>query len=153
MRDGGMPGGEMHGPASHLLPPGTWWRSPDWIAKLGLTADQQKRIDDIFLESRVKLIFMHASLEEEQLRLEPLLNANPVDQAKALAQISKIADTRADLEKADAKMLLSIRAVLNADQWTKLHAEHPRMQRGGEMGAPGGMRPPMRGQGGPPPPQ
>ena len=154
MRDGGMPGGEMHGLGGHLLPPGTWWRNPEVIAKLNLTGDQQKRIDDIFMQSRVQLIHMHASLEEEQLLLEPLLNANPVDQGKALAQIGKIADTRADLEKADAKMLLGIRGVLNADQWTKLRAEHPRMPHGGDMGGPGapgarGLR--GRGQAGPPP--
>jgi Spy/CpxP family protein refolding chaperone len=152
MREGGMPGGEMHGPGSHLLPPGTWWRNPEVIAKLALTADQQKRIDDIFMQSRVQLIHMHASLEEEQLLLEPLLNANPVDQGKALAQISKIADTRADLEKADAKMLLGIRGVLNADQWTKLRADHARMMHGGEMSGPGMHGPMGRGHGGPPTP-
>jgi Spy/CpxP family protein refolding chaperone len=149
------PGGEMHGPLGGLLPPGTWWRNPEVITRLALTTDQQKRIDDIFLQSRVQLIHMHASLEEEELLLEPLLDANPVDQTKALAQIGKIADTRADLEKTDAKMLLGIRAVLNADQWTTLQGPH----RGGRDGGPGGQRgphPPRApmdgGPGGPPAP-
>jgi len=106
-----------------IVPHGTWWRNPATIAALSLTADQQKKLDDTFLQSRISLIHLHASLEEEQLKLEPLLNANPPDQAKSLAQISKIADLRADLEKADAKMLLSLRGVLTADQWTKLQAE------------------------------
>ena len=52
-----------------------------------------------------------------------LLNANPVDSGKALAEISRIADLRADLEKANAKMLLGLRAVLTADQCTKLQAD------------------------------
>ncbi|WP_432432206.1 periplasmic heavy metal sensor [Granulicella arctica] len=120
----GIDHGEMRRPGDDLLPPGTWWRSPEVTARIGLTVDQQKRIEDLFLQSRMQLIHTHASLEEEQLLLEPLLNANPVDQGKALAQIDKIADTRADLEKANAKMLLSIRGVLNADQWTKLQALH-----------------------------
>jgi Spy/CpxP family protein refolding chaperone len=149
MREGGMPGREMRGPMGDLLPPGAWWRNADVVTRIGLTPDQVKRIDDIFLQSRVQLIHMHASLEEEQLMLEPLLNANPVDQGKALAQISKIADTRADVEKADAKMLLGIRGVLNADQWTKLRATHPRGPHG-DRGGPGGPEgqhgPMMRGQ-------
>lgn len=117
-RDGSDRGGGMG-----IVPPGTWWKNPTTVTDLTLTADQQKKLDDIFLQSRISLIHLHASLEEEQLKLEPLLNANPPDQTKSLAQISKIADLRADLEKADAKMLLSLRGVLTADQWTKLQTE------------------------------
>jgi Spy/CpxP family protein refolding chaperone len=142
--DGGeMRGREMRGHGGGMglmLPEGTWWRNPELVSRIGLTAEQQKHIDDIFLRSRVELIHMHASLEEEQLLLEPLLNANPLDQTRALAQIGKIADTRAELEKTNAKMLLSIRAVLNADQWTKLQERHRGMREGREMGAPGATR-------------
>ncbi len=152
-----MRGGEMHGPGNRLLPPGTWWRDAGVASRIGLMPDQQKRIDEIFLQSRVRLIHMHASLEEQELLLEPVLNANPVDQSKALEHIGTIADTRADLEKANAKMLLGIRAVLNADQWTKLQAERHgqrgrvemRGDRGpegrglGERGGPDGQRGPM----------
>ena len=155
----GMPGGEMHGPGDHMLPEGTWWRNPEVVSRIGLTTDQTKRIDEIFLQSRVQLIDLHASLEKEQLLLDPLMDANPVDQTKALAQIGKIADTRAELEKTDAKMLLGIRAVLNADQWTKLRDRHAG-GRGGDArsqnwhGGPEGQRGPRGrgpGQGGPPP--
>ncbi len=157
----GMPGGDMQGMGGRLLPPGPWWRDTALAGRIGLNAEQTKRIDEIFLQARVQLIHMHASLEEEQLMLEPLLNANPVDQGKALAHIGKIADTRADLEKADAKMLLSIRGVLSAEQWTKLQAERhgPREahrmggsgERGfGPMGA--GGREPARAPGPPQPP-
>lgn len=147
----GFPGGGM--------PMGTWWRNQDTITRIGLTPDQQKRIDDLFLQSRVQLIDLHASLEKQQLLLEPLLNANPVDQPKALSQISKIADTRAELEKTNAKMLLSIRAVLTADQWTKLRDVHSMLFLRKD-GGPGGaskviiMRQhggPDKGPGGPPP--
>lgn len=108
---------------SRIAPPGMWWKNPDLVAKLNLSADQQKRMDEIFLQFRIKLIHMKASLEEEQLMLEPLINANPPDSAKALAQINRIADTRADLEKANAAMLLGVRGVLTPDQWTRLQAE------------------------------
>ncbi len=90
------------------------------VAWLGLTADQQKRVSGMFLQSRLQLIHLHATLQEQQLMLEPLMNATPFDEAKAVAQINKIADTRAELEKTNAKMLLDFRAVLTAEQWTKL---------------------------------
>jgi Spy/CpxP family protein refolding chaperone len=109
-----------------IIPPGTWWKNPDTVTRLSLTADQQKKMDDILRQNRIALIDLKASLEKEEINLEPLLNANPVDSPKALAQISKIADERAGLEKANAKMLLGLRSVLTADQWTKLQeGRHP----------------------------
>ncbi len=119
---GSFMGGGMRG-GSLIAPPGTWWKNPDLITKLSITADQQKRMDDILQQSRIQLVHIKASLEEQQILLEPMLNANPPDSAKTLAQIGKIADTRAELEKANAKMLLGIRGVLTADQWTKLQEE------------------------------
>ncbi|SFS08915.1 protein refolding chaperone Spy/CpxP family [Granulicella pectinivorans] len=135
-RHEGMRGG-MRG-EGRIVPPGMWWKNPELATRIGLTADQTKKMDDIFLQARIKLIHMKASLEEEELLLEPLINANPPDSAKALAQIGRIADTRADLEKANAGMLLSIRAVLTPDQWTKLHEHSEREHRGpGGPGRPG----------------
>ena len=103
---------------------GMWWKNPEVAARIGLTTEQQKKMEDIFIQSRVQLIDLHASLEKQQLLLEPLMNANPIDQARAAAQIDKIADTRASLEKTNAKMLLSIRGVLTPEQWTKLRERH-----------------------------
>lgn len=134
-QNAGMPGqpdfphrDEMHGergrgPGMGMLPHGMWWKNPDTVKLLNMTPDQQKQLDKILLDSRLQLIQMHATLEGEQVKLEPILNANPFDQSRAFAQISHIADLRADLEKTDARMLLSLRGVLSADQWTKLQAD------------------------------
>jgi Spy/CpxP family protein refolding chaperone len=134
--DGGSapPPSQRRGPMDHggegrmmsslrILPMGIWWKNPDIIQKLALTPEQQKRMDDIFQQSRIQLVHIKASLEEQQILLEPMLNANPPDSTKALAQIDRIADTRAELEKANAKMLLGIRETLTPDQWTKLQTE------------------------------
>ena len=114
-----------------MLPFGMWWKNPEVVARIGLTAEQQKRIGDLFLQSRLQLIHLHATLQEEQLMLGPLMDATPFEEAKAVAQIDKIADTRADLEKTNAKMLLDIRSVLTADQWTKLRSHGHGMHRPG----------------------
>ena len=78
-------------------------------------------MDGIFEQSRLQLIDLKANVEKQNAMLEPLLSANPPDTTKAMAQIDKVAEARAELEKADAKMLLGIRGVLTPDQWTKLH--------------------------------
>ena len=107
-----------------MMPPGMWWKNPDVVTRLSLTQDQQKRMDEIFRQSRIQLVDLKATLEKEQINLEPLLNQNPPDEGRTLAEISKIADLRADLEKANAKMLLGLRGVLTADQWTKVQERH-----------------------------
>jgi Spy/CpxP family protein refolding chaperone len=142
----GRGGGEMGGGGFHRGPGGMWWKNPEMATRLGLTPDQQKKMEDIFLQSRVQLIHIKATLEEQELMLEPLMSANPVDSTKALAQIGKIADTRAELEKANAKMLLGIRSVLTPAQWTMMHDQEHR--RGGKDGPDGGKDGPGR-QGGP----
>jgi Spy/CpxP family protein refolding chaperone len=149
-RDRGMERGAGHSwgrdgkRGDAMLPFGMWWKNPEVASRIGLSAEQQKRIEDLFIQSRVKLITQHALLQEEQLMLRPLLDATPFDEAKAMEQIDKIADTRADLEKTNAKMLLNIRGVLTAEQWTKLRSGRHAMHRpgeGGEMGPQGAPRP------------
>jgi Spy/CpxP family protein refolding chaperone len=124
-------------------PPGIWWHNPDLIQKLTLTPDQQKRMDDILQQSRLQLIDLRANVEKQELLMEPMLAANPPDTNKILAQIDHTAQARAELEKANAKMLLGIRNVLTPDQWTKLQAERrdnhrSRMKRDGMPRGPGG---------------
>jgi Spy/CpxP family protein refolding chaperone len=133
----------MGHPGARIVPPGEWWKNPDVIQKLSLTEDQQKKMDGIFQQSRLQLIDLKANLEKLEVTLEPMLNANPPDSAKALAQISKVADARAELEKTNAKMLLGIRSVLTADQWTKLQTrdrdrQDSGMRYSGKGGGPGG---------------
>jgi Spy/CpxP family protein refolding chaperone len=121
-------------------PPGIWWHNPDLVQKLNLTPDQQKRMDDILQQSRLQLIDLRANVEKQEVLMEPMLAANPPDTNKILAQIDHTAQARAELEKANAKMLLGIRNVLTPDQWTKLQAERHdrRMRRGGMPGGPAG---------------
>jgi Spy/CpxP family protein refolding chaperone len=123
-------------------PPGMWWHNSDLIQKLTLTPDQQKRMDDILQQSRLQLIDLRANVEKQELLMEPMLAANPPDTNKVLAQIDHTAQARAELEKANAKMLLGIRNVLTPDQWTKLQTEERdnrrnRMRRGDMPGGPG----------------
>jgi len=149
MQDRGGWGGGMHS-GFRIGPPGIWWHNPDLIQKLNLTPDQQKRMDDILQQSRLQLIDLRANVEKQEVLMEPMLSANPPDTNKVLSQIDHTAQARAELEKANARMLLGIRGVLTPDQWTKLQAEgrdrrHMREGRGrpggpggNQQGAPGG---------------
>jgi Spy/CpxP family protein refolding chaperone len=107
------------------VPGGKWWMRPEMAQKLGLTADQTKKMDDTFQQYRLKLIDLNASVQKEEAIMEPLIGAEPPDEAKIVAQIDKVAQARAELEKANARMLLGIRRLLTSEQWNKLKAEAP----------------------------
>jgi protein CpxP len=132
--------------ALHGGGPGRWWNNPEMAQKLGLTPDQQKRMDDIFQQNRMKLIDLNASLQKEEATMDPLMEADQPDEARILAQIDRVAQARAELEKADARMLLGIRRTLTPEQWKKLQAEGPGPRRG--TGGHGGGPPPPRPDGG-----
>jgi Spy/CpxP family protein refolding chaperone len=107
------------------VPGGKWWTRPEMAQQLGLTADQTKKMDDIFQQYRLKLIDLNASVQREETIMEPLVAAEQPDEAKIVAQIDKVAQARAELEKANARMLLGIRRLLTPEQWNKLKAEPP----------------------------
>ncbi len=118
----------MEGPGRssiHFGPPGRWWDDPAFAEKIGITADQKKKMDDIFTANRLKLIDLVAAVQKEEVIMEPLVQADPPDEAKVLAQIDKVAQGRAELEKANTRMLFDLRRQLNHDQWVKLQAERP----------------------------
>jgi len=128
--------GEAPPPPRHGRPPmeralqpgphGRWWNNPEMAEKLGLTADQQKKMDEIFQQHRLKLIDLNASLQKEEAILDPLVESDQPEESKIVTQIDRVAQTRAELEKANARMLLGIRRVLNPDQWKKLQVAVPR---------------------------
>lgn len=118
-------GGPPGGPMEHSFrggEHGRWWDNPRVAQQIGLTDAQKKQMDDILQQHRLKLIDLHAALDKDELMLRPMLQADQLDETKILAQIDTIAQARAELEKANARMLFGIRKVLTPDQWKKVQA-------------------------------
>jgi periplasmic protein CpxP/Spy len=133
--------------AFHLGPHGRWWNNPDWVQKLSLTADQQKKMEAVFEQSRPSLMDLSSSLRKEETAMEPLLAADQPDEGKILAQIDRVAQARAELEKANARMLLGLRRVLTPDQWKTLQADVPKGDPRGHYPRFGPMQGPGAGSG------
>lgn len=118
---------------------GRWWDNPNVAQKLALTDDQKKKMDDIFQQHKLQLIDLNAALQKQEVLLRPLIEADQPDEQKVLSQIDAIAQARADLEKANARMLFGIRRVLTPDQWKKVQDFHRQMaDRRAGPGGPGG---------------
>ena len=131
-RDGPMPGpSQMGGPRPS--PGGKWWDNPEMVKRLEITADQQKKMDDVWQQSRLKLIDLSATLEKEEVMMGGLMKGPQLEDAKILPAVDRIAQARAELEKANARLMLAIRHVLTPEQWEKLNEQGPRPGRSGPM--------------------
>jgi Spy/CpxP family protein refolding chaperone len=124
---------------------GRFWNNPRVVERLKLTDVQCKEFEEIFMQHREKLIDLRANLAKAELALEPLVRDSQPNETKILAQIDKVAQARAELEKANAAFLLAIRGKLTAEQWTQLQAERTNRGRDGEhrsqgQGRQGGWR-------------
>jgi protein CpxP len=95
---------------------GRWWNNPRIIEKLKLTDDQRKAMDGILQQHREKLIDLRANLEKAELAMEPLMHDDQPNETAILEQIDKVAQARADLEKANARFLLALHGKLTPDQ-------------------------------------
>ena len=90
------------------------------MKRLGVSDEQVQKIESIFQDHRLRLIDLDADLQKQEAILEPMIEADQPDEAQVIAQIDKVAQARANLEKSNAQMLLAIRRVLTVDQWQKL---------------------------------
>jgi Spy/CpxP family protein refolding chaperone len=130
---GGMGGGGMMGRGGsmglmHPLPPqhihvepmislpGRWWDDRKTIKKLNLRTEQQQRMDTIFESNKGTLVSLYDNLQREQQRFVQMPREDLQDETKVFAQIDRIAQARADLEKANFHTLMQIRKELDPDQ-------------------------------------
>ena len=99
---------------------GRWWNNPKIIERLKLTEDQRRAMDDIFQKHREKLVDLRANLEKAEIEMEPLVKADQPNETAVMSQIDKVAQSRAELEKANARFLFALRAKLTPEQWKQV---------------------------------
>jgi Spy/CpxP family protein refolding chaperone len=138
---------------------GRWWNNPKVVDKLKLTDTQRKAMDDTMQQHRETLVDLRGTLEKAELELEPMMKEDQPNESQILAQIDKVAQARAELEKANARFLLAIRSKLTPDQWKQMQADRAEHAHGAWQGGPrGNWQPGGRhsqspdGQAAPPPP-
>lgn len=120
---------------------GRWWNNPRVAERLKLTEDQRKAMDGILYDHREKLIDLQANLEKAELAMQPLMSADQPNEAGIDAQIDKVVQARADLERANARFLLAIRMKLTPEQWKEVREFHAEMAgRMRDRGGPGPRR-------------
>lgn len=108
-------------PGLQLGPPGQkWWDDKSFAKNLKLRPDQQAHMDAIFEQNRGTLLTRLQGVQQAESQMVELAKAPTLDEGALFAQIDRIEQARAELEKATTHMLLQIRKEMDADQIKRL---------------------------------
>lgn len=99
-----------------------WWQSDRYKKELGLTAEQTRRMEEIFQKALPQLKAQKSALDEAEAKFERLVEHG--DDIVVMGQINVVEAARADLNKSRALMLYGMRKVMTRDQWLKFTALH-----------------------------
>ncbi len=105
------------GPLMGLGLRGKWWDRPMLVRRLGLTPEQRVHMNEILQQHRLRLVDLRGELQKAEIELEPMVNADQPNDGQILAQVKNVAEARAQLEVANARLLLDIRHQLTPEQW------------------------------------
>ena len=99
---------------------GPWWKDSDIANQLHLTDQQKKDIDQAFYQYRLQLIDATAATEKLDMQLDQFMNADDLQEDKINQTLNQLVQARGQLTKIYAGMLISIRKVLQPEQWKSL---------------------------------
>ena len=114
------------GKTSPGTPGGKWWLSDYYKKELGLTAEQTRRMEEIFQKALPTLKVQKTALDEAEAKFERLVERG--DDNQVMEQVNLVEAARADLNKTRTLMLLGMRKVLTRDQWARFTALHQAAQ-------------------------
>jgi Spy/CpxP family protein refolding chaperone len=103
-----------------------WWQSDHYKAELMLTADQSRRLEEIFQAALPTLRAQKKALDAAEAELERLVQRG--DDSAVMAQVARVETTRAELNTSRTLMLLKMRRALTTDQWVKFGALHQALE-------------------------
>lgn len=112
------------------LPPGKWWRRPEFATNLQLTNDQQVRLDMIFRMAAGDLIDLRADAEKTSIAIRSELDQEQLNRENLRKLAAKLSETQGKLFDKELMMLVDMRSVLNNDQWGRLRSELDRPRDG-----------------------
>jgi Spy/CpxP family protein refolding chaperone len=103
-----------------------WWQSEKYKKALVLTAEQTRRIEEVFQKALPKLKVQKTALDEAEAKFEGLIERG--DDGAVMEQINVLEEKRADLAKSRTLMLYDMRKLLTKEQWAKFTAIHQAAQ-------------------------
>ena len=105
------------------MPHGKWWRMPQVAKKLELTSEEQQKLDDLFVQSRRRMIDLKSNVQKEGLELEMILDQQNFDESACMDRFKKFQDARTNLTNERFRFLIEVRKLLGLDRYRQLKTE------------------------------
>ena len=99
---------------------GDWWRNSEVAQAINLSDQQKQQLNQTFAGHRENLIKLRGNVEIEEGKFQDLLDQDQPQRDQVLSEMTQLQNARNALEKEFTVMSLSLRGVLNPDQWKKL---------------------------------
>jgi Spy/CpxP family protein refolding chaperone len=102
------------------MPADRWWERPAVAQQLGLSPDQTKKLEDVYITQARAMVDLKAVVEKAGIDLRAAAEAEPFDAAKVRAGFTAFQQARVKLDAQRFEALLKVHEVLSLDQWHKL---------------------------------
>ena len=124
------------------LPPGKWWKRPEIVQELQLSAEQQQQLDEVFRAAANDLIDAKGEVEKLQIAIRSELDRKELRKPELLKLAGQLNGARGRLFERELMMLVEMRSVLSEQQWARARNFIDRMQE--RRDGPDGNRRPMQ---------
>lgn len=101
-------------------PVGRWWDDHSVVQQVGLSKNQQIKMDSIFDANKPAILASYKNFLKAQSNLNKVNKDTSVDKTTVFAAIDAVNNARSDLQKATSAMLMQIRGEMHPDQIAKL---------------------------------
>jgi Spy/CpxP family protein refolding chaperone len=109
---------------------GKWWTSDKYKQRLGLTAEQSQKCEQIFQAMAPRLRAAKQALEREEVRFSELLKRSDSPESKITEAIDTLEAARSEAGKIRTLMLYRMFTVLTPEQRAVMEADHQRTHTG-----------------------
>jgi len=114
--------------AGQDVPTGKWWYNPKIQKNLNLSKKEVGKLDQLFANSRRKLIKLKSEVEHEQFELDQLLGQKTVNDAKVKKQFQKLEKARNKLANERLQFVIGVRNLLGAERFQQLKSNYNKWQ-------------------------
>jgi len=113
---------------SQDMPAGKWWHNPKIIKELNLTKKEVGQLDQLYADSRRKLIKLKSAVESEQFELDNLLSKKTMNDAEVRKQFERLEKARKNLADEMFKFVVGVREIIGSDRFQQLKTSFKKWQ-------------------------
>jgi Spy/CpxP family protein refolding chaperone len=123
------------------LPPGKWWDDARLSERIGLSDAQHGAIEELVYEHARRMIDLKAAVDRAGLDLAAAARREEFEEDAVRDAYRAFRSARGKLEDERFEMLVAVRRVLTAEQWSSLQELRRRAPQGRQSPDGGGRRP------------